>query len=394
MQKNDSRMVYAYFSILYFLNMSSRALFTPFFTVYLQEKGLDVSEIGTVMSINSIIIILSQPFWGMIADRVGSSRKVLACCFLFQAAVVFSFNLVHTALLVAATFFLSTFCSSPEGPLVDTWVLGNMKASGNAKGVGKLKFWGCAGYALFSPLGGALIQRYSTGRVTPVFAVLLLLLGLFIWFLGWDEPKSAQENSRVQLGRILRDAPLLIFLAYLVVMQVPHRAAYTFYPLLIEDLGGDQTMIGYTSSVMFISEAVMMFLSTYFLKKLKPIHIVLLSSCFFALWQFLYSGMTEVWQVAAAAVLDGPAFAFLSLGILYYVDEIAPPQLRSTYQTLIYSFYFGLSGIIGNAWGGWAVENIGYQPMYLAGGCLVLVSTLLFSLYSRRQSQKKGLNHT
>ena len=135
MQKNDSRMVYAYFSILYFLNMSSRALFTPFFTVYLQEKGLDVSENGTVMSINSIIIILSQPFWGMIADRVGSSRKVLACCFLFQAAVVFSFNLVHTALLVAATFFLSTFCSSPEGPLMDTWVLGNMKASGNAKGV-------------------------------------------------------------------------------------------------------------------------------------------------------------------------------------------------------------------------------------------------------------------
>ena len=95
-------------------------------------------------------------------------------------------------------------------------------------------------------------------------------------------------------------------------------------------------MIGYTSSVMFISEAVMMFLSTYFLKKLKPIHIVLLSSCFFALWQFLYSGMTEAWQVAAAAVLDGPAFAFLSLGILYYVDEIAPPQLRSTYQTLIW----------------------------------------------------------
>lgn len=70
MQKNDSRMVYAYFSILYFLNMSSRALFTPFFTVYLQEKGLDVSEIGTVMSINSIIIILSA----ILGDDCGSGR--------------------------------------------------------------------------------------------------------------------------------------------------------------------------------------------------------------------------------------------------------------------------------------------------------------------------------
>ena len=126
-------------------------------------------------------------------------------------------------------------------------------------------------------------------------------------------------------------------------------------------------MIGYTSSVMFISEAVMMFLSTYFLKKTQAHSHRAAFFLLFALWQFLYSGMTEAWQVAAAAVLDGPAFAFLSLGILYYVDEIAPPQLRSTYQTLIYSFYFGLSGIIGNVWGGWAVENIGYQPMYLAG---------------------------
>lgn len=390
MEKSGFRMASAYFSILYFLNMSSRALFTPFFTVYLQEKGLDASAIGSIMAVNSVVIMLSQPFWGMVADRVGSSKKVVACCFLFQAAVVFSFNLVHTAVLVAGTFFLSTFCSSPEGPLMDTWVLASMKSAGQASGVGQLKFWGCAGYALFSPLGGALIQRYSTSRVIPVFGALLLFIGLMIGFLGQEGQPGERRDNRFQLGRILRDAPLLIFLAYLVVMQIPHRAAFTFYPLLIEKLGGDQTMMGCTSSVMFVSEAAVMFLSKYFLKKLKPIRIVLLSSAFFALWQFLYSGMTAAWQVAAAAVLDGPAYAFLSLGILYYVDELAPPQLRSTYQTLIYSFYFGFSGIIGNAWGGWAVEHIGYRPMYLAGGGLILLSTLLFALYSGRAGREPG----
>lgn len=61
-----------YFALLYFLNMSSRALFTPFFTVYLQEKGMQAWQIGWVMDVNSLVIILAQPFWGMAADRARS----------------------------------------------------------------------------------------------------------------------------------------------------------------------------------------------------------------------------------------------------------------------------------------------------------------------------------
>lgn len=384
-------MILPYFSVLYFLNMSSRALFTPFLTVYLQEKGMSVSDIGTIMAVNSIIVILSQPFWGMLADRIQSLRRVVACCFLFQAAVIFSFNFVHTAVLVAATFFLSTFCSSPEGPLLDTWVLDSLKNVGNARGIGGLKFWGCAGYALFSPVGGFLINRYSTGKVTPVFAVLLLIIGLLIFFVGKESKPRRKIVGKMGIIRIIKDGPLLMFLLYLVVMQIPHRAAFTFNPLLIEKLGGDQTVMGYTSAVMFVSEAVVMFFSKYFLKKLKPMHIVMISSVFFALWQFLYSGMTAAWQVAAAAVLDGPAYAFLSLGILYYVDELAPPELRSTCQTVIFSFYFGLSGMIGNAWGGWAVESIGYRSMYLIGGTLVILAALAFASYTVIRTKKGKL---
>ncbi|MFR1478079.1 MAG: hypothetical protein ACLSB9_21560 [Hydrogeniiclostridium mannosilyticum] len=61
---------------------------------------------------------------------------------------------------------------------------------------------------------------------------------------------------------------------------------------------------------------------------------------------------------------------------------------------MIYSFYFGLSGIIGNALGRLGCGEHRLPANVSGRGCLVLVSTLLFSLYSRRQSQKKGLNHT
>ena len=87
-------------------------------------------------------------------------------------------------------------------------------------------------------------------------------------------------------------------------------------------------------------------------------------------------------------------------GMSVMAVELGASRLMAPYfssSQIVWTVIIGVIMIamaIGNVWGGWAVENIGYQPMYLAGGCLVLVSTLLFSLYSRRQSQKKGLNHT
>ena len=372
-----------YFSILYFLNMSSRALFAPFVTVYMGEKGLSSQEIGIVMSMNSVMLIVAQPLWGTIADRFPSRRKVVACCFIFQAMVVCSFNLITSAALVAGTYLLSTFFSSPEGPLMDTWVLGSLKEVGDRNNMGRLKFWGCAGYAIFSSVGGMLVSRYSTTFTIPIFAAVLLMIGALI--LVWGRDGGANEGKKAAGGvlNLFRDKALLIFLIYMIVMQIPHRAAFTFYPILIEQLGGGTEMVGYTSSVMFISEALIMFISGMVLKKLRPVHIVMLSSAFFALWQFLYAGMTQPWHVVAAAVLDGPAYACLSLGVLYYADEIAPEGMRSTYQALIYACYFGVSGIIGNTIGGIAVETIGLRSMYLAGGTVIVCATAAFALINR-----------
>lgn len=137
-------------------------------------------------------------------------------------------------------------------------------------------------------------------------------------------------------------------------------------------------MVGYTSAVMFVSEAVMMALSKPMLKRMRPLQMVMLSSGFFALWQLLCSLMPHPWQVAACAVLDGPAFALLGIGVLYYIDEPAPKEMRSTCQAVAYACYFGISGVPGNAAGGWILPHTGYRGMYLRGFLLILLAHLLF----------------
>lgn len=77
------------------------------------------------------------------------------------------------------------------------------------------------------------------------------------------------------------------------------------------------------------------------------------------------------------------SFALFTIGVLYYMDSIAPPDIRTTYQTVAYSIYFGLSGIVGNLFSRWIIENLGYRPMYWIGIAVTVGSTLVFAFYRR-----------
>ena len=75
------------------------------------------------------------------------------------------------------------------------------------------------------------------------------------------------------------------------------------------------------------------------------------------------------------------------------MDSIAPPDIRTTYQTVAYSIYFGLSGIVGNMASGWLIENLGYRPMYWIGMTVTLTSTIVF-FFVRRVAGAKAAGAT
>ncbi len=200
-------------------------------------------------------------------------------------------------------------------------------------------------------------------------------------------PAEASSLRDMQLGRVFRDKRFLIFLTYTFFMQLAHRGNYTFFPLLIKQLGGDNSLVGYASALMFISEAAVMFFSKKLLKRIKPQILVMASSFAFALWHLLLSFAQRPVHVVLACLMGGPSFALFTIGVLYYMDSIAPPEIRTTYQTVAYSIYFGLSGIVGNLLSGWIIENLGYRPMYWIGIAVTLGSTLVFALFRREPAK-------
>lgn len=377
------------FGLIYFFCMLAKAIFGPFITVFLSEKGLSAELIGMVTGINSIVIILTQPLWGVITDRVGSTGKTLALSMAGQALLALSLLLANNFLFIAAAFSCYTMFTTAEGPLLDVWCLKSLKEAGDEKATGQLKMWGCVGYALCSVGSGLFINRFSTSASIPIFAGVLGLLVIAMLLISRGEKsRGAVSFKEMQLGRILHDKVFIAFLVYIFFMQITHRGSYTFYSLLIKQLGGSTSIVGYASALMFVSEAVVMGVLKKMLKRTRALYLVMISSFFFAAWFLFISISTSPYHVMLSCLMDGPSFALFTMGTLYYLHEIAPDEIRTTYQTVAYSVYYGLSGIAGNVICGWMIDNLGYRVMYHCGIILTLASTLAFFLFTRRTQRQ------
>lgn len=377
------------FGLIYFLFMSSRAIFGPFITVFLKERGLSAEMIGIVTGINSIVIILTQPVWGIVTDKIGSTRKTLVMCILFQAVFAMALLFAPGVLLLSASFCIYTAFASSEGPLLDMWSLKSVKDAGDGNAVGQLKQWGCIGYALCSTAAGLFINGSSTGAILPVFACVLLGIAAFMFFTkGNDMAGRGTRIKDMQLSRILKDHTFLIFLVYIFFMQIAHRGSFTFYSLLIKQLGGDTAIVGYSGALMFVSEAVVMASVKKMLKRFKPVYLVMASSFFFMLWHILLNLSTSPYHVMLSCLMDGPSFALFTIGTLYYLDALAPKEIRTTYQTVAYAVYFGLSGIAGNVLSGFIIDTWGYRTMYTAGILLTFLSTAVFYTVTRARIRR------
>ncbi len=109
MENENKGKVIFIFVCIYLLFMTSRAIFNPYVTVYLQEKGFATEKIGLITGANSLVLIIAQPFWGIITDKLRSAKYTLVICLMFQAAFSLALVYCNTFLMVAACFCLYGF---------------------------------------------------------------------------------------------------------------------------------------------------------------------------------------------------------------------------------------------------------------------------------------------
>ncbi len=385
-ENSELRHVQRTFMIIYFLYMSARALFNPYVTLFLREKGFEPAVIGMITATNSLVTLFAQPIWGMTSDKMGSVKRTLMLCMLLQAVMALLMKNAAELVMVTVLYCLFGFFSSPEGPMLDTWSLTSLKRAGDGAGVGRLKLLGCIGYSACSVFSALATAKAATAEVLPVYAMVLVGTVVLLSFVKEHREGNGSPGAKLHLGSMLKNKPFLLLLIYMFFMQIPHRAGYTFFSTYITELGGPKSYVGLTSAVMFLSEGLVLYFSRPLIRKVQPQWVVLGSAAFFFLWQVLYSVIPSSEWIIGIALLDGPSYGLFCIGVLYYMDVLAPQGLRTTYQTVAYAIYFGLAGIAGNALGGLMIDSVGYHAMYAIGATLTAISSIVFYLAIKKHS--------
>ena len=148
----DHYLFHAGISCFFYLGYGA---FTVVLSMYCQDIGMSASQIAYIVSFAPLLSIATQPFFGYLADKWQSPRKVsillsfanILCMFIFAISRNFWILLLSSGLAVS---FMNAVT-----PLTDRIGVSSPYQ------FGKIRLWGSVGYAIMAQVSGLLYQYIS-----------------------------------------------------------------------------------------------------------------------------------------------------------------------------------------------------------------------------------------
>lgn len=389
------RKLLAYFSSLEFFFWAAMAT-NSFVVVYLSAKGMSNVGIGIVLALNNLMTIVGQPIWGVVSDKMGSTRKVLIICVAGASLMSVILPLAYGDIPMTTVMAVMTFFRMPLTALVDSWVIqttNESQAQGMRLNYGSIRLWGSIGFAAASfsyywliNQGGAPYETAFYGFV--FFGAVMIVLCLM---LKSDKKKASVPLKNLHIGRLFKDYYFITFMLFYMCISMPVNFGASFLPKLVEAVGAHSEEIGMVVAVKALMEVPMLFLSAKLAKRFSLIKIIFTVAALYMIEQFLYFFAQNVFQIILVQCLHGMAFGLYLSCTVSYIFSIVPRELNATGQTLC-AAASGVSAMIGSSVSGWIIDLWGIRMLYVFGGVVQLVAVVFF-LLSFPIGKMLGLQH-
>jgi len=369
--------------LLYFLYYGSNAAWFPFFNVYLQQLGLSGLQIGALAGLRPAVTVVSQPLWGVIADLWGRRRTLLLTT-LLGAAAVLGFAWRGGFWFFAAWSVVYALLSNPTGPLIDSLALDYLEQEQRLS-FGRLRMWGAIGWAVLAYVAGQVIAGRDI-RLVFFFGAVAMLAG---WALALRTSRPAGEfagalgRSWRDLGPLLRNRRLLVFLALITLLQVGASSVFGFFPMYMNDLGASSRLIGLAFGIQGMSELPVYLIAAALIRRAGPVRTLVIAFLLTAIRPLLYSFISQPAPAVALQLLHG-TFSLLLVASVEYVNRLVPRAWRATGQALFWAAHMGAGAILGNLLSGFLYDRLGVQGMYRVSGLIILAVALAAWLALRR----------
>jgi len=368
----------------YFFFFGAIGCYALYINLYFAARGLNGAAIGLLAALPPAMLVIGGPVWGALADRFRLHQTLLPL--VTFAPVLPILRLGQTGepaemlLLVGA----ASFFSMAAGPLIDSAVLDLV--AGTRHTFGSVRVWGTLGFIVASLGMGALLpvglDYRAYGPIFVGYAVGMAAAGAAA--LGLPARRRALSGGfGAGLRELLRQPAFALFLPAAFLVGAATQAAFSFYPLHLQQLGATAALIGLAGSVSAVSEIPSLFYARALLHRLSAWGASALGVAGYAARWLLVALARDPAAATATQVLQGLSFGPWLVGGVAYVDARTPPGLSATAQAVFTATQWGLGAAIGAAAGGWAYEHLGAAGFFVAASGVNVAGLSLILAASR-----------
>jgi len=362
-------------------------LVVSYFPLFYSHLGFSSSQVGYLYALGPSISILSNLFWSMISDRLGTVRKIMFILLIGQ--------LITGLLLARATEFSSVmlilsffyFFYYPVFPLADTMAI--KVAERHGRSFITIRVFGSVGYSFFAlTIGYALRALGPTWSLT--LCLIIVIIALLITLGLKDVKKTADQQADIDditiesdqnkqgLKDILLQKEVLWFFGCVFFLALGYRMNEAFLTITLKRLGAGEEIIGWALLTSALSEIPVLFILSKYGEKFKELPLLAFASIIFALRFILMSQVDHPNAIIAIQSMHSLSFGVFFVTSIRYITRIIPDRLRATGLAVYTVVWSSASGLISGTFGGMIYQEAGRSPFYIVAVGFSLIAFVGF----------------
>lgn len=347
------------------------------------------------MSAGMLVAMFVQPLWGMVADRFGGVRTILAVMFVAPVFFLALFNsrIVLVLFIVNMLYF---FVKSPQSSISDAYTLRATAKLGPV--YGKIRYFQSIGFGIGGYMTGYFLGKFVVTDLWLLAAGVSLIGAVVVIWL----PQAERSERPLVKGEMLQNVKRLIswknkqFLIFLLgafLLNQTLAAFNTYLVIAYSDFGGHMKDIGWAFLIASVANIPSMIFARHLTAKFGIVPTLMLASLLYLTrWVVQWFVADPLW-VILTQVLHG-SFGLFYVPAVHYVVEKSSDQIRATAQTIFGMIAGGLAGIVGNVLNGFLIQSGGPTLMYAICALSSLMALLCFTYVALKDRHKVHAEQT